>query len=91
MTIGKNPPSQPNKEQQMKAKPKIPATLPIHEYDQQGRHRIVVQNPDGTCEASPWVPTTETAVMGKLYAASTDTPLPFGLFIVKNVPHRVLA
>jgi len=70
---------------------KQPATLPIHEYNSHDQHRIVVQLNNGECNASPWVPTSETACLGKLFAPGTDSGLEQGMIVVRTVNHRVLA
>lgn len=64
----------------------------LHEQDHAGRHRIVAIADDGTNKTGEWKPTTELATLLDLYAnADPSSPLPPGIFTVKEKPHQVLA
>ena len=64
--------------------------LPIIEYDEAGRHRIVVQDASGKCVASSWTPVTEDVRLGNLYAGGAGSPFEEALFTIRAVSHQVL-
>ena len=66
-------------------------SIPILEYDDAGRYRIVLPSNDGTTAASSWVPVTECLRFGNLYAGGTNAPFEEALFTIRAVPHQVLA
>lgn len=64
----------------------------IHEFNASGQHRIVCVADDGTNKAGEWAPTADLATCLNLYAnADPASPLPAGVFKVREVAHQVLA
>ena len=65
----------------------------IHEYNDKGQHRLVKVNEDSTNEDSAWVDVHTLAQLEKVlaHAGSVSELLPLGPFVVKEVPHQVLA
>jgi len=72
-------------------KPIITKPLPILEYDDAQRYRIVVQGDTGECSASAWTPVNEPLRFGNLYAGGTGSPFEEALFTIRAVAHQVLA
>ena len=63
----------------------------IHEHNPQGQHRIVLVKEDGTNEAGEWAETRVLATKGKWFAnADVGTPLPPGIFTVREASYQVL-
>jgi hypothetical protein len=65
--------------------------LPTIEYDEAGRHRIVVQGTKGEALKSDWAPVTEAVVLNGIYAGPTGGPFEHALFTIRAVEHQVLA
>lgn len=64
----------------------------IQEFDGHGQHRIVAVADDGTNKAGEWKPVAELATLLNLFAnADPTSPLPAGVFTVKEKAHQVLA
>lgn len=72
------------------SKPVMPKPLPILEYDDAGRYRIVVHSESGACDTSAWVPVNEPVKLGNLYSGGTSDVFPAALFTLREVPHLVL-
>lgn len=64
----------------------------VHEQNPQGQHRIVAIADDGTNKAGEWAPVADLATLFDLYAnADPASPLPPGVFKVREIKHQVLA
>lgn len=63
----------------------------LHEQNSAGQHRIVAVADDGTNKAGEWAPIAELATLLDCYAnADPASPLPPGIFTVREKPHQVL-
>lgn len=73
------------------SKTQSPKPLPILEYDNAERYRIVVTGETGECNASLWTPVDEPIRFGAFYAGGAGSPFEEALFTIRAVPHQVLA
>lgn len=66
--------------------------LPVLEYDDHERHRIVVWKSNGTTTQSDWAPISESiSLEDKWFVAGIGTPFPQGqIFSVRILGHRIL-
>ncbi len=64
---------------------------PVHEFDDLGRHRIVLANNEGLHDTSDWYPQSEIIdYKGFIAVALGNTQVPAGLWKLRPVEYRIL-